>query len=75
MNSCIRGKRLTARLRGPHGRERTTPMLILTHLESISPQRHPPDTIWHREETAETFCRGFESHRGQKFFFTIYSIL
>ena len=112
--SCIRGKRLTARPRGPHGRERT-PRLILKHLESIvtskkmwrvkiapigtrtrivslksgalpacpfpagtlivcravylfvhcahfialsnpfhysiSPQRHPPDTIWHREET------------------------
>ena len=27
------------------GRERTTPRLILKHLESISPQRHPPDTI------------------------------
>ena len=26
--SCIRGKRLTARPRGPHGRERTTPRLI-----------------------------------------------
>ena len=29
---------LTARPRGPHGRERTTPRLILKHLESISPQ-------------------------------------
>ena len=27
--SCIRGKRLTARPRGPHSRERTTPRLIL----------------------------------------------
>ena len=26
--SSIRGKRLTARPRGPHGRERTTPRLI-----------------------------------------------
>ena len=31
---------LTARPRGPHGRERTTPRLILKHLQSISPQRH-----------------------------------
>ena len=31
---------LTARPRGPHGRERTTPRLILKHLVSISPQRH-----------------------------------
>ena len=30
------GKRLTARPRGPHGRERTTPRLILKHIESIS---------------------------------------
>ena len=35
--SCIRGKRLTTRPRGPQGRERTTPMLILKHIESISP--------------------------------------
>ena len=28
MTSCIRGKRLTARPQGPHGRERTTPRLI-----------------------------------------------
>ena len=56
-DSCIRGKRLTARPRGPHGRERTTPRLILKHLESIFPQRQPPDTIWHREDTPETFCK------------------
>ena len=31
--SCICGKRLTARPRGPHGRERTTSRLILKHLE------------------------------------------
>ena len=31
---------LTARPRGPHGRERTTPRLILKHLESISPQSY-----------------------------------
>ena len=45
---------LTARPRLPHGRERTTSRLILVlkHLESISPQRHPPDTIWHKEEPA-----------------------
>ena len=82
------------------GRERTTPRLMLKHLESISPQRQPPDTIWHREETPDTSginsisqCRyrealwssgktlaanaggrGFDSHRGQNSFFTIYSI-
>ena len=33
--SCIRGKRLTARPRGPHNRERTTLRIILKHLESI----------------------------------------
>ena len=52
--SCIRGKRVTARPGGPHAREQTTPRLILKHLESISPQRHPPETIWHREETLDT---------------------
>ena len=31
---------LTARPRGPHGREQTTPRLILKHLDSIFPQRH-----------------------------------
>ena len=46
--SCIRGKRLTARPRGPHGRERTT--------------------------LANAGGRGFESHRGQNLFFTVYSI-
>ena len=47
-DSCIRGKRLTARPQGPHGREQTTPRLILkySYLEIISPQRHPPETIW-----------------------------
>ena len=34
--SCIRGKRLTARPRGPHGRERTTPRLILSICFNIS---------------------------------------
>ena len=29
--SCIRGKRLTARPQGPHGRERTTPRLKAVH--------------------------------------------
>ena len=58
---------LTARPRGPHGRERTTPRLILKHLEIISPQRHPPDTkgkIWfsqftlfYRVEYKELFCK------------------
>ena len=42
--SCIRGKRLTARPQGPHGRERKTPKLIWKYLESIFQQRHPPDT-------------------------------
>ena len=39
-DSCIRGKRLSARPQGPHGRERTIPRLILKHLEIIFPQRH-----------------------------------
>ena len=47
MTSCIRGKRLTARPQGPHGRKRTTPRLIQKYFESISLQRHPPETIWH----------------------------
>ena len=53
-DSCIRGKRLPARPQGPHGRERTTLRLTLKYLEIIFPQRHPPETIWHREETPET---------------------
>ena len=61
--SCIRGKRLTARSRGPHGREGTTPRLILKHFESISPQRHPPDTIWHREETPESAMANWVNSR------------
>ena len=32
-NSCIRGKRLSARPQGPHGRERKTPRLILKYLK------------------------------------------
>ena len=51
--SCIRGKRLTARPQGLHGRERTTPRLILKYIESISLQRHRPETIWHKGETPE----------------------
>ena len=56
-DSCIRGKRLTARQQGPHGRERTTPRLILKYLEIIFPQRHPPETIWHWEETPDTIWK------------------
>ena len=52
--SCIRVKRLSARPQGPHGREQTTPRLILKYLEIIFPQKHPPETIWHRETTPET---------------------
>ena len=36
--SCIRGKRLTGRPRGPNDRERITTKLILKYLESISSQ-------------------------------------
>ena len=50
--SCIRGKRLTARPQGPHGREQTTPRLILNTLKVFSLQRHPPENFWHREETS-----------------------
>ena len=49
--SCIRGKRLTGRPQGPHGKERTTPRL--KYIESISLQWHRPETIWHMEETPE----------------------
>ena len=51
--SCIRGKRFTARK--PHGRERITPRLIWKYLESIFLQRHPSDSMWHREETSESW--------------------
>ena len=33
--TCICGKRLSARPQEPHGRERTTPRLVLKYLESI----------------------------------------
>ena len=39
-DSCIRGKRLSARPQGPHGRERTTPRQILKYVEIIFPQWH-----------------------------------
>ena len=71
--SCIRGKRLNARPRGPHGRERTTPRLIWKYLESIFIQRYPPDTGM-QTLAANAGGRGFESHRGQNLFFTFYSI-
>ena len=34
-DSCIRGKRLSARPQGSHSREQTTPRLILKYLEII----------------------------------------
>ena len=45
-DSCIRGKRLSARPQWPHGKERTTPRLILKYLAIIFPQRHRLETIW-----------------------------
>ena len=51
---CFRSKRLTAKPRKPHGKKITTPSLILKHLESICPQRHPQDIMWHRKATPET---------------------
>ena len=60
--SCIRGKRLTARPQGTHGRERTTPRLIWKYIESISLKRHPPETTWHMEETPTEGTKIYFSH-------------
>ena len=64
--SCIRGKRLTARSRGPHGREQTTPRLILKHLESIFLHNleivkkfgfFSQLTLFYRVECEKLFCK------------------
>ena len=78
--SCIRGKRLTARLRKLHGIDRTTPRLILKY----SLQKHPREAfvkafttkasvkpLWSSGKTLATNAggRGFDFHWGQNLFF------
>ena len=47
--SCIRGKRLTAKPQGPYDRDRIKAdieaNIEIQYIESISLQRHPPETI------------------------------
>ena len=47
----IRGKRLTARRRGPHGRERTTPRLKLYKI------CFSQFTLFYRVECEKLFCK------------------
>ena len=54
--SCIRGKRLTTRPRGPHGRERTTHEANIETTKYVFPQRHPPDRL-DRVKCEKLFCK------------------
>ena len=63
--SCIRGKLLSARPQGPHGRKRTTPRLILKYFES---RILPRAKIWFlhircitlfRVEYEDMFCKTY----------------